>query len=34
MTVLEAAEVFGELKPAGSFEFGLQMWIGAAAVER
>ena len=34
MTVLEAAEVFGELKPASSFEFGLQMWIGAASAER
>jgi hypothetical protein len=30
MTVLEAAELFGELKPASSFEFGFQMWIGAA----
>jgi hypothetical protein len=34
MTVLEAAELFGELKPASSFEFGLQMWIGAASAER
>ena len=34
MTVLEAAGVFGELKPASSFEFGLQMWIGAASAER
>ena len=30
MTVLEAARVFGERKPASSFEFGLQMWIKAA----
>jgi AcrR family transcriptional regulator len=34
MTVLRAAEVFGETKPASSFEFGLQMWIGAASAER
>jgi AcrR family transcriptional regulator len=31
MTVLEAAGVFGERKPASSFEFGLQMWINAAS---
>ena len=31
MTVLEAAGVFGERKPASSFEFGLQMWISAAS---
>jgi len=30
MTVLEAAGVFGERKPASSFEFGLRMWIEAA----
>lgn len=30
MTALEAAGVFGERKPASSFEFGLQMWITAA----
>jgi AcrR family transcriptional regulator len=33
MTVLQAAEVFGETKPASSFEFGLRIWIGAAHVE-
>lgn len=31
MTVLEAAGVFGERKPASSFEYGLQMWINAAS---
>lgn len=31
MTVLETAGVFGERKPASSFEFGLQMWISAAS---
>ena len=31
MTVLEAAQVFGEQKPVSSFEFGLQMWIKAAS---
>jgi len=31
MTALEAAGVFGERKPASSFEFGLQMWIRAAS---
>ena len=30
MTVLQQAGIFGELKPASSFEFGLQMWIEAA----
>jgi AcrR family transcriptional regulator len=30
MTALEAAGVFGEAKPASSFEFGLAMWIDAA----
>ena len=31
MTALEAAKVFGERKPASSFEFGLQIWIKAAS---
>lgn len=31
MTVLEIAGVFGERKPASSFEFGLQIWIEASA---
>jgi hypothetical protein len=31
MTVLEAAGVFGERKPASSFESGLQMWISSAS---
>ena len=31
ITALEAAGVFGERKPASSFEFGLRMWISAAA---
>ncbi len=31
MTALEAARVFGKRKPHSSFEFGLQMWIEAAA---
>ncbi|MBC8089746.1 MAG: TetR/AcrR family transcriptional regulator [Phycisphaerae bacterium] len=31
ITALEAAGVFGELKPTSSFDFGLQMWIGAAS---
>lgn len=31
ITALEAAGVFGERKPASSFEFGLRMWIRAAA---
>ena len=30
MTVLEAARVFGERKPASSFDFGLCMWMDAA----
>lgn len=30
MTVLEAAGIFGERKPASSFEFGLRMWIETA----
>ena len=30
MTVLEAAGVFGEQKPASGFDFGLQMWIEGA----
>ncbi len=29
-TVLQQAEVFGKLKPASSFAFGLQMWLDAA----
>lgn len=33
MTALEEAGVFGERKPASSFEFGLQMWIRAASEE-
>jgi AcrR family transcriptional regulator len=33
MTALEAAGVFGERKPASSFEFGLRMWIKAASAE-
>lgn len=33
MTVLEAAQVFGERKPVSSFEFGLRMWIRGASVE-
>ena len=32
ITDLEAARVFGERKPVSSFEFGLDMWIGAASV--
>jgi hypothetical protein len=31
ITALEAAGVFGERKPASSFEFGLRMWIKAAS---
>jgi hypothetical protein len=31
MTALESAGVFGERKPASSFEFGLRMWIRAAS---
>ena len=31
ITALEAARVFGERKPVSSFEFGLRMWIKAAA---
>jgi len=31
MTALEAAGVFGDMKPARSFEFGLHMWISAAS---
>ena len=31
MTALEAARVFGERKPVSSFEFGLRIWIEAAA---
>lgn len=31
MTALEAAGVFGERKPASSFEFGLRMWIKGAS---
>lgn len=31
MTVLEAAGVLGERKPASSFEFGLRTWIEAAS---
>lgn len=31
MTVLEGAGVFGERKPASSFEFGLRIWIEAAS---
>jgi AcrR family transcriptional regulator len=34
MTALEAAGVFGEWKPASSFEFGLQMWMSAARSTR
>ena len=30
MTALEAAGVFGERKPASSFEFGLRIWLRAA----
>ena len=30
-TALEAAQVFGKQKPVSSFEFGLRMWIKAAA---
>lgn len=30
MTVLHEAGVFGKLKPASSFTFGLQMWLDAA----
>ncbi len=33
MTALEAAVVFGESKPASSFEFGLRMWIKAASAK-
>jgi AcrR family transcriptional regulator len=33
MTALEAAGVFGERKPASSFEFGLRMWIRAASAK-
>lgn len=33
MTALEAAGVFGERKPASSFEFGLRMWIKAASTD-
>ena len=31
MTALESAGVFGEMKPASSFEFGLHIWIAAAS---
>lgn len=31
MTALEAAGVFGERKPASSFEFGLRTWLNAAS---
>ena len=31
MTALEAAGVLGKLKPTTSFDFGLRMWIAAAA---
>lgn len=31
ITALEAAGVFGDIKPASSFEFGLQIWIAAAS---
>ena len=31
MTVLEAAGVFGDQKPASSFEFGLRLWLKAAS---
>ncbi len=31
ITALEAARVFGERKPASSFEFGLRMWMRAAS---
>jgi AcrR family transcriptional regulator len=34
MTALEAAGVFGETKPASSFEFGLGMWIEASFSEK
>jgi AcrR family transcriptional regulator len=30
MTALEAAGIFGETKPASSFEFGLRMWIAGS----
>jgi AcrR family transcriptional regulator len=33
ITALEAARVFGERKPASSFEFGLRIWIEAASAE-
>lgn len=33
MTALEAAGVFGELKPVSSFEFGLRTWFRAASAE-
>jgi AcrR family transcriptional regulator len=33
MTVLEAARVFGERKPASGFEFGLRMWIKSASAD-
>lgn len=32
MTVLQQAGVFGKMKPASSFMFGLQMWINAASL--
>lgn len=31
MTALEAAKVFGEEKPASSFEFGLNSWLAAVS---
>lgn len=34
MTVLEAAGVFGGLKPASGFGFGLQMWIRSASANK
>ena len=34
MTILEAAGVFGERKPASAFEFGLRAWLEAASSER
>ena len=31
LAALEAAGIFGETKPASSFEFGMRMWIAAAS---
>jgi hypothetical protein len=31
MTALEAAKMFGEQKPAKSFDFGLDCWLAAVA---